>query len=51
MIIKQSKIVVFVILLILVVLWNFWIPWALPIYDVLVAVILSMLSIYLNKLL
>jgi len=39
----------FLLWLVLVVLWNFGFPGAKPIYDVVVAVILSVLSIILNK--
>tara|TARA_B100001250_G_scaffold413172_1_gene446438 strand:- start:3532 stop:3681 length:150 start_codon:yes stop_codon:yes gene_type:complete len=42
---------VFTIWLFLVTLWNFGVPGALPIFDVLVAVGLSFVSNYLNKLL
>jgi hypothetical protein len=40
---------IFVIWLSLVVLWNFGVPGALPIFDVLVAVVLSFFSNYLKK--
>jgi len=44
---KRKKI--FLLWLFLVVLWNFQVPEAKPIYDVLVAVALSFLSMILNK--
>ena len=44
---KKQKI--FLIWLILVIVWNFAVPGALPLYDVLVAVGLSFLSIFLDK--
>jgi len=40
---------VFFIWLSLVILWNFGVPRALPIYDVLVAIILSFFSKHLEK--
>ena len=40
---------VFLIWLLLVILWNFGIPTALPIFDVLVAVVLSFFSKYLEN--
>ena len=40
---------VFSIWLLLVVLWNFLVPTALPIFDVVVAVILSFFSKYLER--
>ena len=40
---------IFSVWLLLVVLWNFGVPKALPIYDVLVAVVLSFFSKYLEK--
>tara|TARA_B110000967_G_scaffold88691_1_gene91306 strand:- start:649 stop:795 length:147 start_codon:yes stop_codon:yes gene_type:complete len=39
---KKKKILIWVIWLILVVLWNFGYPDAKPMYDVLIAVILSL---------
>tara|TARA_Y100000590_G_scaffold87579_1_gene98217 strand:- start:638 stop:784 length:147 start_codon:yes stop_codon:yes gene_type:complete len=45
--IKNQKI--FVLWLILVVLWNFGVPEAEPIYDVIVAIVLSFFSIFLNN--
>ena len=44
---KNQKI--FLMWLVLVVAWNFGVPEAKPIYDVLVAIVLSMASILLNK--
>jgi len=44
---KKEKI--FLLWLILVVAWNFGLPTARPIFDVLVAVGLSFLSVFLNK--
>ena len=40
---------IFLLWLILVVVWNFGFPGAKPIYDVLVAIVLSFLSIILNQ--
>jgi hypothetical protein len=42
---------IFIIWLFLVVLWNFGVPEALPVYDVLVAVVLSFFSTWLDKIL
>jgi len=44
---KTQKI--FLLWLILVIIWNFGVPGARPIHDVLVAVVLSFLSTLLNK--
>jgi len=44
---KKQK--TFLIWLILVIVWNFGMPNALPIYDVLVAIWLSLVSMFLNK--
>ena len=44
---KKEKI--FLLWVILVIAWNFGVPTALPIYDVLVAIGLSFLSVFLNK--
>ena len=44
---KNQKI--FLMWLVLVVAWNFGVPEAKPIYDVLVAIVLSMTSMLLNK--
>ena len=44
------NITIFCIWLLLIVLWNFGFPNALPILDVLAAIILSLLSKYLEKL-
>jgi len=44
---KNQKI--FLMWLVLVVAWNFGVPEAKPIYDVLVAIVLSMASMLLNK--
>ena len=40
---------IFLLWLVLVVLWNFGFPGAKPIYDVVAAITLSILSIILNK--
>jgi len=40
---------IFLLWVILVILWNFGFPRAKPIYDIMVAVLLSILSIILNK--
>jgi len=45
--IKNKKIFLF--WLLLVVLWNFGFPEAEPIYDVIVAILLSFFSIFLNN--
>jgi len=45
----NHKIVVFIIWTIMVIIWNYGVPRALPIHDVIVAVILSLISIKLNK--
>jgi len=42
---------IFIIWLFLVTLWNFGVPGALPIYDVLVAVALSFFSMWLKRIL
>jgi len=42
---------IFIIWLFLVTLWNFGVPGALPIYDVLVAVVLSFFSMWLKRIL
>tara|TARA_Y100000994_G_scaffold245818_1_gene248027 strand:- start:392 stop:538 length:147 start_codon:yes stop_codon:yes gene_type:complete len=44
---KNQKI--FLLWLILIVAWNFGVPGAKPIYDVLMAIILSIVSTLLNK--
>jgi hypothetical protein len=44
---KNQKI--FLLWLLMVIIWNYGFPKARPIYDVLIAVILSHLSILLNK--
>ena len=44
---KNQKI--FLMWLVLVVAWNFGFPAAAPVYDVLVAIVLSTISIQLNK--
>ena len=44
---KNQKI--FLLWLLMVIIWNFGFPKAWPIYDVLIAVILSFLSTFLNK--
>jgi hypothetical protein len=44
---KNQKI--FLLWIVLVIIWNFGVPGAKPIYDVLVAVILSFVSMLLNK--
>tara|TARA_Y100000814_G_scaffold191175_1_gene140140 strand:- start:538 stop:684 length:147 start_codon:yes stop_codon:yes gene_type:complete len=45
----QKKQKIFLIWLILVIVWNFGVPNALPIYDVLVAIGLFFVSMFLNK--
>ena len=44
---KKNKI--FLLWLLLVVIWNFGVPTAQPIYDVLVAVILSLIFVVIKK--
>ena len=44
---KNQKI--FLLWLILIVVWNFGVPGAKPVYDVLMAIILSIVSTLLNK--
>ena len=46
---KHQKLLVWLIWLLLVVLWNFGVPGALPIYDVLVSVGLSLVVIFVNR--
>jgi hypothetical protein len=46
---KNKKIIVWLVWLFLVVVWNFGYPLASPLKDVLVAVFLSLLAIYLQK--
>jgi len=41
--------IVYIVWLILVIIWNYAYPNVKPIYDVLMAVLLSLLSIFLNK--
>ena len=45
----NNKIIVFIIWLIMIIIWNYGWPKADPIYDVIVAVFLSLISIKLNK--
>ena len=45
----NNKIIIFIIWLILVIIWNYGWPKVHPIYDVIVAVILSLISIFFNK--
>tara|TARA_B110000971_G_scaffold129983_1_gene132945 strand:- start:133 stop:288 length:156 start_codon:yes stop_codon:yes gene_type:complete len=49
MIKKNKEIIIWGIWLILVILWNFCYPGAKPIYDVLAAVILSLIFILIKK--
>jgi|TARA_B100000780_G_scaffold149309_1_gene104359 hypothetical protein len=46
---KKKEIFIWIIWLILVILWNFSFPEAKPVYDVLVAVILSLIFIIIKK--
>ena len=41
--------IVYIVWLILVILWNYAYPSAKPIYDVLMAILLSLISIFLSK--
>jgi len=45
----NNKIIVFIIWIIMVIIWNYGVPDAIPLYDVVVAIILSLISIKLNK--
>tara|TARA_Y100000768_G_C23556402_1_gene486079 strand:+ start:62 stop:214 length:153 start_codon:yes stop_codon:yes gene_type:complete len=47
---NYKNIIVYSIWLMMVILWNFLCPEAMPIYDVIAAVILSFISIKLKKL-
>jgi len=49
MIKKKQQIIIWIIWLFLVIFWNFSYPEAKPIYDVLVAVVLSLIFILINK--
>ena len=46
---KHQKLLIWLIWLFLVVVWNFGVPSALPIYDVLVSVGLSLVVIFVNR--
>tara|TARA_B100001750_G_scaffold248552_1_gene281006 strand:+ start:2316 stop:2465 length:150 start_codon:yes stop_codon:yes gene_type:complete len=45
----NNKIIVFIIWIIMVIIWNYGVPDAIPLYDVVVAIILSLISVKLNK--
>ena len=47
--IKKKEIIIWTIWLVLVIFWNFYYPEAKPIYDVLVAVTLSVIFIVIKK--
>ena len=45
----NNKTIIFIIWIIMVIIWNYGVPGAAPLYDVIVAIILSLISIKLNK--
>ena len=45
----NNKTIIFIIWIIMVIIWNYGVPGAIPLYDVIVAIILSLISIKLNK--
>jgi len=47
---QKQEIIIWIVWLILVILWNYGYPEAKPVYDVLVAVILSIIFIIIKKL-